>query len=46
MRRMSESLLNDIVKRLAVLASHPTDVEPFVQKVGMIDVSVLCLFPP
>ncbi len=40
MKQMSESLLNDVVKRLAVLASHPQDVEPFVQKVAMIESSV------
>jgi hypothetical protein len=45
MRKLSETLLDDIVKRLAVLASHPTDVEPFVQKVGMIEVrpAAVCL---
>jgi hypothetical protein len=40
MKRMSDTLLDDVVKRLAVLASHPTDVEPFVNKVSMMEVSV------
>ena len=38
MKRMSDTLLDDVVKRLAVLASHPTDVEPFVNKVSMMEV--------
>ena len=37
MNRRSEALLDDVTRRSAVLGSQPNDVEPFVEKVAMLE---------
>ncbi len=40
MKTRSETLLDEVTRRVGVLASHPTEVDAFVQKVAMVEATV------